>query len=791
MATRPRAPSKVAAFSEKGTTGLNQYGGFVYQEFQRDLVGTRGQRTFREMSDNDPVIGAILTGIDLLIRRAEWRVEPPDDTTEAKDEADFVKSLMGDMSTPWDDFIANANSMLAFGWSFAEIVLKLRDGKGSQFDDGRVGIKSLAPRAQDTLFEWQVDPGGSIQGWWQLPPAGGQKVLLTLDKGLLFRTSTRLDNPEGRSILRNAWRPWLLKKVAEEMEAIGIERELAGVPIVRAPATIVNLADSDPVKAAYISIARDLKRNEQGGILLPSDVWRDPENKPTSQYLYTVELLQGSGPRSVNTNEVITRYERAIARSVLADFLMLGTDGKGSYALSENKTSLFIRACETYAWQIAAPINRYLLPMVWEFNQLDPALMPQITPGSLAPVDLQAFGTLIKDLAGAGMPLFPDDGLEDHIREISGLPAKSAETIGAPDSEEGQEGLEEEPEDFEEEEPSPFSLAARRIKAKPDKDDDGSTRSSPGKPMPKFDESEHPRGPGGRFGDKPDAEENKPKGAKDKGQTSGSREKSPPTFFSDNVKVEPPQKIETASSGLASRHKDADDAMAEWQLEYYKQGRGKWGNAKEVSDNQIALVRSYTSEGFFDRVNRDLRDGNAGPKTKLFERAMNGAIYDMLKTAGSKNKLPAALYRGYDVDDLGAHLKTFQSHLNSGKPLVWNSFSSTSADPEVAMGFGKVTVVVRNPKTALDIRSVAEDAGEKEFLMPTGVQFKVVSAKAITGFDNSVHRLFVEIEEIKGLTKAKGRVEELERDDEAGVPKSNRGLGYRMAFAGPPIFLNG
>lgn len=441
MAKAPAAAPKLpvaAAFSERGTTGLQQYGGFVYQEFQRELYGQRGQRAYREMSDNDPMCGAILNGIDLLLRRAEWRVEPANDTAAASDAADFVKSLMEDMNRPWDDFVADANTMLIYGWSFVETVFKRRVGpdeadgsKRSRYSDGLIGIRKLAPRAQDTLYEWQIQPDGSIDGWWQLPVTGGEKVFLPLDKGLLFRTTARLDNPEGRSILRNAWRPWYMKKVAEDMEAVGIERELAGIPLVRIPASILELDDANPVKQSYLQVARDLKFNQQGGLVMPSDVWRDPENKPTSNYLYSIELVQGAGPRSINTNETIIRYDQQIARSVLADFMTLGTSSKGSHALSEDKSGLFIRAVETYGWQIAAPLNRYLIPQVWAFNAMDPELIPTITPGALSPIDLMEQAELVKALAAAGMPLFPDEGLENQIRENAGWPARSAETLAA------------------------------------------------------------------------------------------------------------------------------------------------------------------------------------------------------------------------------------------------------------------------------------------------------------------------------------------------------------------------
>ena len=63
---------------EVGSTGLVQYGGEVREDFLRQLQGKRGYATYREMSDNHPVIGAILYAIEMLVRGVEWTVTPAD-----------------------------------------------------------------------------------------------------------------------------------------------------------------------------------------------------------------------------------------------------------------------------------------------------------------------------------------------------------------------------------------------------------------------------------------------------------------------------------------------------------------------------------------------------------------------------------------------------------------------------------------------------------------------------------------------------------------------------------------
>jgi hypothetical protein len=70
--------------NELGTTGLRRSGGFITEEFLNQLRGRRGLLVYREMADNDPVIGSILYAIEKVVLRLEWRIDPLDQTPEAE-----------------------------------------------------------------------------------------------------------------------------------------------------------------------------------------------------------------------------------------------------------------------------------------------------------------------------------------------------------------------------------------------------------------------------------------------------------------------------------------------------------------------------------------------------------------------------------------------------------------------------------------------------------------------------------------------------------------------------------
>jgi hypothetical protein len=410
-----------------GTTGLRAFGGYVQEEFDKDLRGTNGSRIYREMSDNDPIVGALLFAITMLIRQVEWNVQAKDDSPEAEAAKQFVEEVFDDMSVPFNSVINEICSMFVYGFAPMEIVWKRRNGPDSKdsagqssFDDNKIGIRTLSLRAQNTIPKWEIDrEDGSIDGAYQQPYDRGM-VFIPIEKMVLFRTTDERGNPEGRSILRTAYRPWFFKKRIEEIEAIGIERDLAGLPVAYIPSNyLAQGADSidKMVASEYKRLIRSIKRDTHEGLVLPST--RDSGGN----LLFEIKLLSSGGARSFDTSKVIDRYNKAIATTVLADFIFLGQGATGSFALSSNKTELFATAVGAYTKSIAETINRHLIPRLWKLNGLDYKMMPKISASDLEKPDLSSLGDFITKLTSAGATMFPDRELENFLRKSAGLPS--------------------------------------------------------------------------------------------------------------------------------------------------------------------------------------------------------------------------------------------------------------------------------------------------------------------------------------------------------------------------------
>lgn len=418
---------KASPVSELGATGLRRTAGYVEDEFLPQLRGRKAVQIYREMADNDPTVGALLFAVDRLLREISWRVEPGSDDAAGKEAAEFLEECMHDMAHTWDDFISEVLTMITYGWSWHEIVYKKRngpwekDGKNrSRYSDGRIGWRKMPIRAQETLLRWVFDDTGGIKALVQLAPPKYQQTVIPIEKSVLFRVTSIKNNPEGRSLLRNAYRPWYMKKRLEEIEGIGVERDLAGLPVAKVPASLLNSKPGTREAAmldAFKKMVRSVRRDEQEGVILPTEY--DPDTK---QPLYDFSLMTSGGGRSFDTDTIIRRYEERILMSVLADFILVGHQGTGSYAMHTDKTGLFRTSINSIARTIADTLNRHAVPRLFELNGMKLNELPQIVPNDVDPPDLGQLATFMSALAGTGVQWFPDAELEKFVREAARLP---------------------------------------------------------------------------------------------------------------------------------------------------------------------------------------------------------------------------------------------------------------------------------------------------------------------------------------------------------------------------------
>lgn len=456
----PSGGSDNTAFNTYGISGLTRYGTVsrVYEEFLRELQGPQGMKSLREMADNCPITGAILFMANHLCRKVSSKVKPADDSNAAKRVADKIGSMLfDDMDSTWPDTISEIMTMLPFGWALMEFRMKRRLGASgpsqsvdqstdatvdpppeygssyigdngylvpdfapSRFDDGLIGFRSWQLRSQETLFMWEFDEDSNAVVMQQMAPPDYRIRRIPLSKSLLFRTQVAKNNPEGRSVLRNAWTSYYFKKNLQVFEGIGIERDLAGYPVIQVQPPdlqkgmmspdIWNTKDPGMVSllAAMQKLVRSVRRDEQEGMVLPW--WAE------------FKLLSTGSRRSFDTNSIIARYDQRIAMSVAADFIMLGHEAVGSKALASTKISLFTSALSSFMDAAYSVVNRHAIPTLMRFNVWPEELTPVIEHGDVESVNIQELGDFIAKITGTGFNPLASIEAQKTVMELAKLP---------------------------------------------------------------------------------------------------------------------------------------------------------------------------------------------------------------------------------------------------------------------------------------------------------------------------------------------------------------------------------
>ena len=424
--------SEAKAKTTLGVAGDNTYNGQIRaDEFLPELRGKKAIRKYREMRDNDSTVGAVMYSVEQILRDIDLHVKPADNSDAARVEKEFVESVLDDMDHTLDDHISDALSYLSYGFGWFEVIYKRRVGpterspkKNSKYTDGRIGVRKIASRAPWTVSKFDVEQKtGDVLGIEQEVGFMGGRNYIPVNKSLYYRTTSLNGDPSGRSILRNAYTSYEYLNNLQSIEAIAVERELAGIPVARIPAEYLS-GDASAAQSGFVhnlqQVLRDVKFNEQGYIILPSDTYPDKDGAPSSTRLVDVELMASNGKRNIDINPIVNRYQHDIARSMLSEFLLLGTSG-GSYALSKSKTDLFLRALESYIQAIVDVLNKQLVERLWQLNGLNYDMMPTIEAGDVAPHDLREISSFLRNLNGAGIDVSSHPEVIRDLMDIAEL----------------------------------------------------------------------------------------------------------------------------------------------------------------------------------------------------------------------------------------------------------------------------------------------------------------------------------------------------------------------------------
>lgn len=427
LARRYEARPRMSPFTETGTTGLNASGGKIREEFVRNLQGTRGYKTFQEMRENCAVIGSVFFAAENFIVESGFDVKPANDSPNALQQAEFVNQCFDDMEHSRSEFLAEVVSTTWFGFGLHQKVFKRRSGNHplkmfrSKYNDGRIGIRKLPIRAQNTIEEWVFGKHGDPLEAIQQAPPDYQVIRHDLEDLIHFRTTPAKNNPQGRSWLRNAYRSWWFLKRIQEYEAVGVSKDMAGVPVGRIPLSFFNAAEGTDAASSFANtkkVLERMQRGEQEYVLWPAGV------DQTGNTGWDIGLMQAGGRRPMDVDGIIRRYESRILVSMLAEAVLLGQQGNvGSWSLASTQTHMFAVALGGFQRMVADALNRQLIPDLALVNGWPQENAPKVVMADLESEDMVAKLGAVGQALQTGV-MVPGDELDAHFREKMDLPLR-------------------------------------------------------------------------------------------------------------------------------------------------------------------------------------------------------------------------------------------------------------------------------------------------------------------------------------------------------------------------------
>lgn len=384
-------------------------------ETNPELVWPLSLDVFDRMRREDAQVGSVLRAVQLPIRSATWVIDP----AGARDEVvEMVARDLG-LAVKGQDPVAPVRTRGRFSWSEHLRMALLEHVYGHsvfeqvyEFDGQRDHLKKLAWRPPRTISKFNVARDGGLMSIEQRDT----KVPIPVDNLVVYVNEREGGNWLGQSLLRTAYKNWLLKDRMLRAQALTVERNGLGVPVYEgAPLpegvemTLEQIQEWQKSEMeAGLAIAKSFRAGDGAGASIPNGA--------------SLELKGVSG-KLPDTDGPIRYHDEQIARAVLAHFLNLGTE-TGSWALGSTFANFFTDSLNAVAEHVADVTQQHVIEDLVDLNWGDAEPAPRLVCepiGSQHPVTAEA----IKALVDCGA-ITVDEGLKAHVRNAYGLPVEKA-----------------------------------------------------------------------------------------------------------------------------------------------------------------------------------------------------------------------------------------------------------------------------------------------------------------------------------------------------------------------------
>lgn len=402
------APSPPPIFREFGAPGTQISGGsMTQQDYNPDLQAPACYAVYDKMRLGDGQVKAGLSVVKLPILRANWEIEAASDSAEDKMIAELAEEDLQSMSVSFISFLRQALLELDYGSMLFEKVWEVRE-------DGLIHLRKFAPRLPSTIQRWMTDDHGGFAGVKQsaIKASGFELVDIPPEKLILFVNEQEGSNFRGVSMLRAAYKHWYYKDGHYRIDAIANERRGVGMDVgtIKAGAT-----NKDEIKTGLERAMATAHAHEKMYFV------EDEEN-------FTYRVDTGGARGGANAiMATIEHHDLRILRSILAEFLNMGSASTGSLAMHKDKSAFFLMALEALADGIAEALTTHYLKQWVDYNWVVDKY-PRFKYSRLDTRDFAGIAHAVNELMSVGA-LTKSPATEAELRVLGDLPELEPELV--------------------------------------------------------------------------------------------------------------------------------------------------------------------------------------------------------------------------------------------------------------------------------------------------------------------------------------------------------------------------
>lgn len=285
--------------------------------------------------------------------------------------------------------------------------------------------RRFSPRLPRTIWRWEADAFGElvkiVQITWVTQPDGSQSyqyVDIPAENLLVFTHEKWGDEWTGISILRSAYKPWVMKEMIEKIAGIAYERHGVGYLVGYIPREREN--DQD-LKTEIGKMLGQLRADSYA--VMPGPKQMSGSSGPQG---YLVEILTPPGGIP-NFEPILTYWRSEIAGALLVRFKELGHAATGARATADVQAAVWYNALHAIARYIESGFNVKIRQLI-DLNYASATRYPKLKAAGIEARNLLEFAQSVALLVDAKM-LSPDLNTRQWARATIDAPREDlAET---------------------------------------------------------------------------------------------------------------------------------------------------------------------------------------------------------------------------------------------------------------------------------------------------------------------------------------------------------------------------